>query len=236
MSSFAETPRVFVPIASPGKTRIYLVTHESNLVRLPELSQVATVTGPPELGQRLIAALNTAAWSGRMDDLEQIAPEVPDAVMQGCRAAVAQCPSPASLALGLEDAPMAVLRESWFRFGSDDLATMARAAMEVGLQFIFENELDEDGSVEIHARLLSDERETRSEDADRWWPAPQALHVADRVHPAPDGLADVLKDVRWRTRQARGYWLWIEDDAEPDSYTARWVIEFFDAELEPDRN
>jgi hypothetical protein len=236
MSPFAETPRVFVPVSSPGKTRVYLVGHEPHLVRLPTLTQVATVTGPPELGRQLVAALNSAAWSGQTTDLDRLLDKLPDAVGQGCRAALKQCPPPASLALSTDDVPMVMLREVWFDSGSEDLANAARAAMELGLQFIFDNELDEEGRVWVRGRLLSDEREAETDDVDRWWPAPEDAQVVHRIYPNPAELDAALQDPRWHTRRARGFWLWMKDSSDADTRVAEWVIEFLDADLDPERN
>lgn len=238
--SFPSTPHVFVPVAGAAKTRVFLLEHSPHLAQTPNLRQVATLSGPAELGALLVEALNTAAWTGDESDLDQLASEVPSPVLLSCRAALADCPRHTALALGFDDVPLTVVQEVTFFEGATDIAREANAALDLGLGFVVENVLAADGKIEFNTTLLSGDRETTAAEQGRWWAIPPGWNVTERLHlDAPD-LETVLNDPRWETRHGRVYWLWIRDDVEADadhwSATARWVVEFFDAPLAPDRN
>jgi hypothetical protein len=133
---------------------------------------------------------------------------------------------------------MYVLRTYYFSEGSPDLPATAIAAMDVGLQFIVENQLDDEGRVVFEARLMSDEVEVFPSDHRPWWAVPSGVTVTERLQPKPSDLSQALSDERWSTQVARAYWLWIADGDDHNDYeaTAEWFVEFLDEPLEPDRN
>jgi hypothetical protein len=110
--------------------------------------------------------------------------------------------------------------------------------MDLGLQFIVENQLDDEGRVVFEARLMSDEVEVFPSDQQPWWAAPSGMTVTERLKPKPSDLPRALSDERWTTQVARAYWLWMADSDDRDEYeaAAEWFVEFLDAALEPDRN
>ncbi|PXW30389.1 UNVERIFIED_CONTAM: hypothetical protein DES50_108199 [Williamsia faeni] len=240
--TFPAIPMSFVPISTPSRTRIYLVSQEASVATVPRMSQVLTLNDSPEAAKRLTEALNTAAWTGDRSDLDRLLQALPGPIRQACDEALSNSPDPSQLALGFDDVPMTILSEMTFGEGGTDLAIYLRAAMDLGLQVLVENSIDERGYVRFDVTLLSGDREVEPGDVDSWWPTAGGVEVADRLHPNPADLDDALKDDRWATQEARAYWLWViernEHDDDPDSYsaTAEWVVEFLDLPLDVPNN
>lgn len=237
-TGFPATPLSFAPISTPSRTRIFLVGNENSVATTPRMAQVLTLNDSPEAGQRLVGALNTAAWTGDRSDLDGLLQELPGPIRQACDEALGTCPAPSRLALGFDDIPMTIISEATFSEDGTDLARYLRAAMDLGLQVLVENSIDERGYIRFDVTLLSGDREVEPGDVGSWWPTAGGVEVSDRLHPSPANLDDALKDERWTTQEARAYWLWVierdEHDDDPDSYsaTAEWVVEFLNVPLD----
>lgn len=238
-SRFPATPMSFVPLSTPTRTRVYLVSHERSLAAPPRMTQVLTLNSSPEEADRVIAALNAAAWTGDRADLGVVLDGLPAPIAQACEQALEKCPEPKSVALGFDDIPLTVVSEASFDEYSSDLVRYLESAMDLSLQVLVQNSIDENGFVRFDVTVLSGDREVEPGDIGSWWQTEGRARVTERVHPSPADLADALSDERWQTREARAYWLWMidrdegEDDPESYSATAEWVVEFLDVELSP---
>jgi hypothetical protein len=236
---FPVPARVFLALSTPARSRIFLLDEGVYRNAPTALTSVATVSGPADVGE-LIRTLNHAAATGDRAPLSATLEGLPDAVVQAIDRALDSCPDPSSLVLDIEGRPMTVLRESYHRSNSDELVLQANSAMNLGLQYLIRNSIDEEGSIEFAARLLSDEAQVRSTHDWTWWAA-EGLTLSERLKPHPRELANALADPRWETNVGRAYWLWIEDshfadDAPETSATAQWVVEFYEQPLDPDTN
>lgn len=236
LSSFPAPRVAFMPIATPTKTRIFLVLGDQPSA-VQALSQVTTLNGSPDAATALVDALNSAAWTGDRTDLDKQLSGLPEAVGQACRVALDGCPDPSSVLVGANGLPMTVLRHYYFTEPLHDLVVHAGSAMDLGLQVLIVNGIEDRGAVEFDVALLSDDVELMPDELDGWWPVPSGKTIAARIHPSPKDLADVFRDPRWETNEARAYWVWIKDSNDEDyGATAEWVVEFFDQPLEADSN
>jgi hypothetical protein len=236
---FPASAGTFISVAAPARSRLFLINRDIAFGSSETLTQVATISGPAEGAKELADELNRAAWTGDRLRLTEIFTDLPDPVVQACERALDGCPDPASLALGSDGKPMAVLRVAFFANDPTDLAREANAAMDLGLQFLVENSLDEDGRIEFTAKLLSAECQVEAGKVSDWWLPPQS-QLLERTFPHPDDLTKAFSDSRWATNVARAHWLWVEDEGEirddTTSATATWVVEFFDELLSPETN
>lgn len=234
---FPASAKTFTAIATPARSRIYLIADDTQNGEA-KLAQVATITGPAAVAEELVDELNRAAWTGDRVRLVQILAAQPPPVVQACEQALESCPEPASLALGSDGKPMTLLRESFFSDDVTELVMQANAAVDLGLQFVIENSIDEDGGLDFTAKLLSGDQQVAPQDMSGWWAPPQSHPLLERFHPHPQDLIAAFSDSRWETHVGRAYWMWIEDDNRGgvSSATATWVVEFFDLRLSPDTN
>lgn len=135
----------------------------------------------PEVPDGLVQELNRAAWTGDRTELDRLLGGLPDPVAQACNQALERCPEPDSAAMGFDGRPMTVLRELSFSGSSSDLVRQAEAAMELGLQFVVENSIDEEGRLEFTAKLLSDEYQVESVPDWTWWPKAASEQLVERL-------------------------------------------------------
>jgi len=236
---FPDSARIFLTISTPARSRIFLFDAGVDHGSPDALTSVATVPGSTDAGE-LVNELNRAAATGNRASVDEILLGLPGAVSQAITKALDSCPDASTLAMGFDDQPMTVLRESYFRPGSDDLVREATSAMNLGLQYLIQNSIGDEGALEFTAQLLSDEAQVPSGHDLSWWPATE-LTMSERLQPDPRELAAVLADERWETKVGRAYWLWVEDPDSPDddsgtTATAEWVVEFFEEPLSPDTN
>lgn len=217
---------------------MYLISDDTQSSE-EKLTQVATIAGPAVIAEELVTELNRAAWTGNRVRLDGLLATQPQPVAQACEQALESCPDPASIALGLDEQPMTVLRKSYFSDDVAELVIQAKAAMDLGLQVVIENTVNEEGDLDFKATLLSGEQQVPPGGVSGWWAPPQSQNLLERSHPHPQNLTSALSDSRWETRLGRAYWLWIEDDDARDEVvtaTATWVVEFFEGPLSPDTN
>jgi hypothetical protein len=238
-TSFPAPPPKFLSIASPDKARIFVLTGDEYAGPRGTLTQIATVPGTPETITDLVDALNHTAWTGEREGLEVLLSTFPTAVAQSLEEALAHCPEPGMVALGDEQQPLNVISE--IHFGSDlsDLLLAADAAVTLGLGFIVENTLEDDGRLNLIGRLLSESAHVEHGQESSWWPIPAGRQLLERVTPV-SSMHKVFTDRRWETHAGRAFWVWLEDERQDDSEgaaaTATWVVEFVDTPLSPETN
>lgn len=236
-SKFPASPPWFIQISTPSKTRVFRLDHDLSDALRPTLVQVATVSEGLHVGGQLIDALNEAAWTGSRIALDRALSNLPAPVAQACLQALEECPDPETIPVEF-GYPLSVVRRSTFSQFSHDLAHEAKAAMNVGLQFLISNKVGVSGEIEFDALLMSGDCEVSSGQQIDWWPNPSEASVLSRLHPAPNSLEESFKDPRWETHVGHAYWVWVKDSDDPDEYTSttEWVVEFLDVPLDPDRN
>jgi hypothetical protein len=234
---FPARPISFGIIKTPSRSRILLLSSDPKFA--PVISQVATVDCDVSLADRLVEALNRAAWTGDTSLLDLSLTELPPGVVQSCREALAVCPAPETIARGDDGAPLEVIRQASYLDRSSDLAVDAESAVSLGLQFLIEGAVDDRGRFSFETTLLAGDATVAPTGLWSWWPTPPGLRLVERVLPTADELRELLQDDRWETNVARGYWLWVRDgEEERNDYeaTATWIVEFFDAPLNPMQN
>lgn len=226
---FPTDPPRFVAVPSAGRGRVILVSEPLNPA--PTAVQVATAPADVDV-KHLVEVLNRTAWTGDEAELATVLKALPGDVAQSCRDAIAAVPPSASVALSDDELPVQVIREFWTSLRAPDITEAADAAVTLGLQLLITNKLDDDLGVELHARLLSADRESTTREG-TWWPLPDGRSVIGRVS-ATTNFAELFDDPRWETNHARAFWGWVADDET--MHTATWTVEFLDTPLEPDRN
>ncbi|SHX65670.1 Uncharacterised protein [Mycobacteroides abscessus subsp. abscessus] len=230
----AAAPAFYVQSTS-GKARLFIGEFGS---RSRTLTPLTTVNVGSNLEvDRLVAALESAAWYGDRGPWDALARLLPEAVVLACNQALTTMPPPTSLAIGSDGWPMTVL-SSRIRLspGGEDLQRLAAAAYDTSAQVLIDNYLDDLGDgIFCRVRLLSGEAEIIEGSAESAWPRRGESAVERQVF-GPDELSEVLNDPRWLTNHARAHWVWVADREEgQEDYTSEavWVVEYFD-EAVPD--
>lgn len=224
------TPKTFIPLTSGSKSRIFAHRGAIDSER-PTLEQVTTVNLDKDEAWALVDALNHAAWTGDQSELDGRLADLPPAVAQSCTEALARCPDPRGVLLSYDGQPMTVLRRTYF---TDPKAVTEHMvdAVNIGLQVVVTNDNTEAGS-RFLATLLSSDAEVPQRDIDTWIAPPDGARVLVREHPVEDQLVDAFRDGRWDTYRSRAYWLWVQDDAHPNSASTEFVVEHFHQLLDP---
>lgn len=222
MPSSAATSPVFLAVPGQARSRVFLLAAEESGPGVA-LEQVATVAGPSSRCELLVERLNDALWGADRLDVEEALAGLPDAVAVACRQALDRA------AVAKEegsDGERQVVKK-YFAGSADQMADEMRCAITLGLQFLVTNE-DQDGTIEINAALYAEDVEVPYSSAPHWLPAPEGAALLERIYPREDQLESVLSDPRWETFESRAYWLWVQDEVEPDSADAQVVVEHFD--------
>lgn len=229
----AAAPAFYVQ-STPGKARVFIGEFGSRSKSLTPLTTVSAGSEPQV--DRLVAALERAAWHGDHGPWDALSQVLPEAVVLACNQALAAIPPPTSLAIGSDGWPMTVLSSQFMLSpGGEDLQRYASAAYETNLQVLIDNYVDERRyGVCCRLRLLSSDAEITKGTAESVWPAGDC--AVERQMFGLDELSEVLNDPRWSTNHARAHWFWVADREEgQQDYTAEavWVVEYFD-EAVPD--
>ncbi|MGV0147950.1 hypothetical protein ACRU2V_08875 [Mycobacterium colombiense] len=230
---FPAAAPAFYYQSTPGKARLFIGEFGSRSRRVFPLTTVSFESDREV--DRLIAALESAAWHGNRESWEALAATLPGAVVLACNQALATMPPPTSLAIGSDGLPLTVLMQLFHLSpGSDDLHRHATAAYNASMQVLIDNYVDDRGDgVCCRLRLLSGETEIQKGSQDSAWPD-TGESVVERRMIGPDELGEVLEDPRWLSKKARVHWVWVaeKDEADSEGYVleAVWVVEYFDEE------
>ncbi|WP_131830909.1 hypothetical protein [Mycobacteroides abscessus] len=234
----AIAPAFYVQ-STPGKARLFIGefgSHSRSIV------PVTTVTaGSDREAERLVAALESAAWHGDRGPWDALAQVLPEAVVLACNQALAAAPPHTSLAISSDGLPMTVLRSTVMLVpGGEELRRQAAAAHEAGLQVLIDNYLDDYlGAVCCRLRVLSGNTELVQGSADSAWPQEGQGAAVERQMFGAGQLDDILKDPRWLSNQARVHWVWLTDEGDEPVFSdysseAVWVVEYFDEAVPED--
>lgn len=234
---FPAAAPAFYYQSTPGKARLFTGEFGS---RSRSVFPLTTVSVEDDRDvDRLINALESAAWHGNRDSWEALAATIPDAVVLACNQALAAMPPHTSLAIGSDGWPLTVVRSLHsLSPGGEDLHRHATAAYDSSMQVLIDNYVDDFGEgIGCRLRLLSGDMEIRKGSRESAWPA-AGESVAECRMFGPNELEEVLEDPRWLSNRARAHWFWVaemdEADSDGDVLEAVWVVEYFDEEVPDD--
>ncbi|WP_131810854.1 hypothetical protein [Mycobacterium intracellulare] len=234
---FPAAAPAFYYQSTPGKARLFTGEFGS---RSRSVFPLTTVSVEDDRDvDRLINALESAAWHGNRDSWEALAATIPDAVVLACNQALAAMPPHTSLAIGSDGWPLTVVMSLHsLSPGGEDLHRHAKAAYDSSMQVLIDNYVDDFGDgIGCRLRLLSGDMEIRKGSRESAWPA-AGESVAERRMFGPNELEEVLEDPRWLSNRARAHWFWVVEEDEADSdgdvLEAVWVVEYFDEEVPDD--
>lgn len=224
----AAAPAFYVQ-STPGKARLFVGEFGSRSRSLAPLTTV-NVSGDGDV-DRLVAALESAAWHGDRKPWDALARMLPEAVVLACDQVLAAMPPPAALAIGSDGWPLTVLTSQFMLSpAGEDLQRQAVAAFEASLQVLIDNYLDDDRyGVCCRLRLLSGDAEITKGTVESVWPGGD--RAVERRTFGLDELGEVLDDPRWLTNYARAHWVWLAEKEEgQEDYTSEavWVVEYFE--------
>ncbi|MEV0354578.1 hypothetical protein AB0H71_00780 [Nocardia sp. NPDC050697] len=232
---FPATAPAFYVHTTPGKARLLIGNFGLRSRRLTPITTVSI--GSDEEADRLVAALEYAAWHGDRAAWDTLAAALPSAVVLACNQVLSTLPQHALLAIGSDGWPLSVVATSYFSAMSEDLQRQAAASYDLSVMTLIDNYRADDGlDVGYRLRRLSGEIELPAGAGSSVWPA-GGQEPAERRMIGLNELNEVLTDERWQTHRARAHWFWsveCDDDGEVDTGEAIWVVEFFDEPVPDD--
>ncbi|WP_280462139.1 hypothetical protein [Nocardia carnea] len=232
---YPATAPAFYIQTNPGKVKLLIGDFGPHSRRLTPITTVSIDSD--EEADRLVAALENAAWHGDRKAWDALAAGLPNAVALACNQALSTLPQPASLAIGSDGWPLSVVATSYFSTMNEDLRRQASASYDLSIMALIDNHRSDDGpDVGYRLRLLSGEIELPARGGSSAWPA-GGQEPAERLLIGPNELDEVLIDARWQTHRARAHWFWrveCDEDGEVDTGEATWVVEFFDEPVPDD--
>lgn len=223
MTSIPVNTPLFLALSTERRSRIYLLTAAEGSPPAA-LEQVTTLADSATDAAALVQHLNSSVSSGDQSSVEHYLTDLPEAVALACRRALERAASSVGLPAVPSDLP--VVRE-FFATSPDEIVEHLQSGITLGLQFLVTNgSLPDD--VRLKATLFGDELEVPYTPSPQWLPAPNGAPLLDRTYPSEDDLLDVFRDPVWETFVSRAYWLWVQEEDDPDSASATIVVEHFD--------
>lgn len=127
-----------------GKAKLFIGEFGSKSRRLAPLTTVSV--GSALEADRLVAALERAAWYGDRAPWETISAALPNAVVLACEQALSSLSPRTSFVIGSEGWPLIVLTSSYFSTtDGEDLRRAASAAYDLSVLALIDNHMDDDG-------------------------------------------------------------------------------------------
>lgn len=232
MSDFPATPSTFIPLTTGSKTRIFLHTDAPGSP--PSLTQVTTLNADADRTDQLVAALNHTARTGDGHQLELVLAALPAPVTQSCREALDRCPDPKSLVIDAFGEPVRQIGTHHYFSDPAELVEFLDSSTNLGLAAIVTNSSDAENRNEYIATLLNGDITAPHGRRANWIAPIDGLTMLKQYFPSEDDLVDAFRAGAWSTYVSRCYWLWIQDEDDSDSMTLEYVMEHYDALINPE--